>query len=255
MTIDTNRVAAYLAGSFSPYYQAFSKIEFILLLSSKAGGIFTDEKFQLIERHTSSLQQFYAESLNLLKNQQELLLEIVDVLNVPFEAKGKDFVAPRHQQDIKIDPENQKTIGFITPFDDEMKVMESFIRRILKRDYSGWNIKTASLGKDGTGRFLWSSIKDFLEKYPVYIADFRDQNLNVSLEVGYLLGKFGDDAKIIIILDENVKISDLSGMIRVAKKANNTMAGKSPSAAAKVQTRINKELGKNLKEQFKRYLE
>ena len=54
MIIDTNRVAAYLSGNFPPYYQAFPKIEFILILSSKAGNIFNDDKLQLIERHTAS---------------------------------------------------------------------------------------------------------------------------------------------------------------------------------------------------------
>jgi hypothetical protein len=61
MKIDTNRVAAYLAGNFPPYYESFSKVEFIILLNRKAPKIFEEiNRFDLIEKHTNSLQQFFA---------------------------------------------------------------------------------------------------------------------------------------------------------------------------------------------------
>jgi len=95
MKIDINRVAAYLAGNFPPYYESFPKLEFIILLNSKAEDIFEkNNRFDLIEKHTNSLQQFFSESLNLLKGKPELLNEIIHDLNIPFEARGSDFVQP-----------------------------------------------------------------------------------------------------------------------------------------------------------------
>ena len=129
------------------------------------------------------------------------------------------------------------------------------MQEILDEEYPGWTIKTASLGEDGNGRFLWGSIKDFLDKYPVYVADFRGNNLNVPLEAGYILGKLGENAKIIIILSEDQKISDLSGMIRVSKKENGTKAGVPSDVAAKAQDSINKRFKESLKEQLKHYLQ
>lgn len=75
-------MAAYLAGNVSPHFKAYPKIEFILRLSSKASNIFP-ERFELIEKHTSSLQQFYAESLNLVKDNNLLLMELAHDLDIP----------------------------------------------------------------------------------------------------------------------------------------------------------------------------
>ncbi len=252
MKIETNRVAAYLAGNFPPYYESFPKVEFILLLSAKAASVFLPDKFDLIEKHTSSLQQFFSESLNLLKDRTELLIEIVDALNVPFEARGADFVQPKNQG-LGKPAHAEKTIGFITPFDEEMGITQKFVEEILRSTFPGWKIEKAKL-QQKDGKFLWNSIESFLQKYPVYLADVRDGNLNVALEIGYLLGERKDDAKIVFIVNEDVKISDLQGMIRIAKHENDTKAGESPKRAANRQKEINKKLKDGLKSQFKSLL-
>jgi predicted nucleotide-binding protein len=82
----------------------------------------------------------------------------------------------------------------------------------------------------------------------------RDKNLNVSLEIGYLLGDRKDDSKIVFLIDEDEKISDLQGMIRISKKENNSKAGKKPAEAAKKQEEINNELKDKIKNEFKSYL-
>lgn len=213
MKIDTNRVAAYLAGNFPPYYETFPKIEFILLLTSKAEKVFEKGKFDLIEKHTSSLQQFFSESLNLLKNHEKLLIELIDDLKIPFEARGPDFVRP--SEELKTRGIIEKTIGFITPFDENKKheKLQSIIQSILDESFSGWNIEFASLEKDGDGKYLWSTIDDFLEKYPLYIIDFRDGNLNVAIELGGVLKSKKDS---IVITTEELP-SDIRGFIYVKK--------------------------------------
>lgn len=252
MKIDVNRVSAYLAGNFPPYYETFPKIEFILKLSAKAEKVFPSGRFDLIEKHTDSLQQFFSESLNLLKNHTELLQEIIEDLEIPFEARGSDFVQPRKSEKKSLEFE-EKTIGFITPFDGEKDITQEFIQNILKEDFPEWDIKVAELKKEN-GRYLWESIEAFLHKYPVYLADIRDKNLNVSLEIGYLLGDRKDDSKIVFLIDEDEKISDLQGMIRIAKKENNSKAGEKPEKAAERQQEINNDLKQKIKKEFEYYL-
>ncbi len=252
MKIDINRVAAYLAGNFPPYYETFPKIEFILKLSAKAEKVFPNGRFDLIEKHTDSLQSFFSESLNLLKNHTELLQEIIDDLEIPIEARGSDFIQPKVVS-TKEKQVEEKTIGFITPFDGEKVITENFIQEILDEKFKGWSIKVATL-KEENGRFLWNSIENFLQKYPVYIADIRGGNMNVALEVGYLLGDRKNNCKVALFLDENEKISDLQGMIRISKKQNETIAGASESKALDAQKEINEKLKEELITQFESLL-
>lgn len=212
MKIDVNRVSAYLAGNFPPYYETFPKIEFILKLSAKAEKVFPSGRFDLIEKHTDSLQQFFSESLNLLKNHTELLEEIIEDLEIPFEARGLDFVQPK-KEIIKSSGFEEKTIGFITPFDKKQEKLQKIIQEVLDKEFVGWTIQTASLEKDGDGKYLWTTIDEFLEKYPAYIIDFRDSNLNVAIELGGIL-KSKKDA---IVITKDELPSDIRGFIYVKK--------------------------------------
>lgn len=117
MKIDINRIAAYLAGNFPPYYEQYPKIKFMKVLLREASGIFPEkEEFDFIDKHSSSLQVFFKESLSLVENEKTLQSIIIE-LKIPFEAQGQ-YIEP---QKIKkeISEENKKTIGFITPFDKE----------------------------------------------------------------------------------------------------------------------------------------
>ena len=213
MKIDTNRVAAYLAGNFPPYYKAYSKIKFIDLLSSKAASYFvTNNKFELIERHTNTLQSFYSEALGLLEKEPLLLTEIIGDLQVPPDAKGVDFIVPHVVKNKAVNTET-KTIGFITPFDDEQKEIQKIIQDLLDKDFSGWKIEISSLEKGSDGNFLWDNINKFLEKHPVYIVDFRNNNLNVAIELGAVLKA----KKPYVIVNEGELPNDIKGLIYVKK--------------------------------------
>jgi hypothetical protein len=151
------------------------------------------------------------ESLNLLKNHELLLAEIVEELKIPYEARGSDFVEPKKA--VTKDKIIEKTIGFITPFDKKQEKLQGIIEDVLKSDFKEWRIESASLEIDGDGKYLWSSIDDFLEKYPVYIIDFRDENLNVAIELGGIL-KSKKDA---IVITKDELPSDIRGFIYVKK--------------------------------------
>lgn len=211
MQIDVNRVAAYLAGNFPPYYEQFSKLKFIKTLVREASTVFPEkEEFNFISDHSSSLQVFFKESLSLIE--QEIVLEKILVeLKIPQEAWSLDYIQVKEHTS-KIEKIN-KTIGFITPFDKKHKKLQAIIQDVLDKDFKGWKIVTASLEKDGDGKFMWSTIDDFLEKYPVYLIDFRDKNLNVAMELGAILKSYKDA---IVITEENLP-TDISGYIYVKK--------------------------------------
>jgi hypothetical protein len=247
MKIDTNRVAAYLAGDFPPYYESFPKVEFILLLSSKAPKIFTTEKLDLIEKHTSELRQFFSESLNLLKAHEDILTEIVEELKVPLEARGTDFVRPVSKAGA-ISKGYEKTIGFITPFDEEKEGTEEIINEVLKK-YPGWKLETCSLEHDGDGKILWHSIKDFAAKYGVYIVDLRDRNINVAIEFGYILAL---EKPCIVITKEDLP-SDIKGFIYAKKKEVKVAPGMTTNKKKEIEDAEN-GLKSDLEKGFKRYL-
>ena len=80
MKIDKHRVSAYLSGNFSPYFQSSSKIQFIIEVNALFN--FSFDKFELIERHTNTLQSFFSETLNLLKDESKILI-LCKKLEVP----------------------------------------------------------------------------------------------------------------------------------------------------------------------------
>ena len=255
MKIDTNRVSAYLAGNFPPYYESFPKIEFILKLSEKAGKVFPGDRFDLIEKHTNSLQQFFSESLNLIKNHEDLLVEIIEDLQVPLDARGPDFVQTKIKQK-EILKENEGTIGFITPFDKEEEYLEFklFIEKILSElegQYGKWIIKVSDFDIGGEKNILWESVEEFLNKYPFYIANFRNQNLNVPLEVGFLLGK---NINFIPIIEEGEKISDLDGFIKVSSKDSVSKPWVDNKKAKTIHSDNKDKFKDKIKEQLERYI-
>ncbi|PCI24487.1 hypothetical protein COB57_04790 [Candidatus Peregrinibacteria bacterium] len=250
MKIETNRVAAYLAGNFPPYYEEYDKIEFILILSGRSPKIFSQEKFNLIEKHTDSLQKFYASALNILKNEERLLVEIIEELNIPFEARGSDFVQSKVKEN-KIE-DITKDIGFITPFDDEKEEMEEVVSNILNDDFPEYSLTACSLKEDGDGKILWNSIKDFSEKYDLYIVDFRDKNLNVAIELGYILAL---EKPFILIVSEDLP-SDINGFIYVKKEQVNVSAinGDITDDQKKELKEKSEKFQNNLKEKLDRFL-
>ncbi len=166
------------------------------------------------------------------------------VYNDPYEKKEAESF---------IKEEDKRIIWFITPFDGNTTITNDFLRSILTENFPWWDLKIANL-EPSNWKFLWDSIENFLEQYPVYIADMRESNLNVALEIWYILWNKKQDAKFIFIVDESEKISDLQWMIRISKKKNTTPAWASPEDAAKRQDEINTKLKKELINQFNDYL-
>lgn len=85
MKVNIPRTSAYLAGNMAPYYEAHSKIEFILICQRFAPSVLSSDRFDLIERHTHSLQEFFHSSLLLLKDHSDALAMIAIELELPLE--------------------------------------------------------------------------------------------------------------------------------------------------------------------------
>ena len=94
-------------------------------------------------------------------------------------------------------------------------------------------------------------MEDFLNKHPFYIANFRDQNLNVALEVGYLQGKW---IPFIQIKNEWEKVSDLDWFIYVSSKDSKSKPWIPLDSAVGVHEKNQDDFKGKLITQLKRYI-
>ena len=87
--MDINRIALYLAGKFSPYYQApFDKLELLEIIRDHFYKEFPDDLFKLVDS-----EAFYSMALNKvqrqdLKDETEKLKQIISILKIPEVAGG-----------------------------------------------------------------------------------------------------------------------------------------------------------------------
>jgi len=209
MNIEINRIALYLSGKLPPYYKPYHKFAFIENLEANSDGIFTDAIFDRIAKYVTTDDVFYAECLlRLQKYNNELFLSFLDILEVPFDARWKIIPGVQIEQEIK--KEFEKTIGFITPFDGRQKTVKSIIDEIISQHE--WKIKEFEMRQDDSN-FLWESVREFLEQYPIYIVDLRRKqgvdhtNINVALELWYILAQW----KECIIITDDTLPSDIHG--------------------------------------------
>lgn len=100
--------------------------------------------------------------------------------------------------------------------------------------------------KDGNDQFLWQRVKDFLDKYPIYIIDYRSKNSeqkkneNVILEFGYILSS----QKNFILLVEDEIPTDIMGFSYVRPL---TMRGGEKKRKCDIDNDLKDKLTKELK--------
>ncbi len=202
MEIDINRVSAFLAWNFPPYYEQYSKMKFMKILLQEASSIFPEkEEFDFIDKHSSSLQVFFKESLSLIED--KIVLEnIIIKLKVPFDAKSK---YEEKIDEIKDKKDFLKTIWLISPFDERWTTIKDLLNWITSNLW--FNVLEVKMHKESNWHFLWDSIKEFLNKYEIYVVDLRNQNLNVAIELWYILAK---EKQCIVLTDQELP-SDIRG--------------------------------------------
>lgn len=253
MEIEINRIALYLSGKLPPYYKPYHKYAFIENLEANSDGTFTETVFDRITKYITTDEGFYSECLlRLQKYNDTLFLSFLDILEVPLDARGK--IVPWTQEKSEIKKEFEKTIGFITPFDSakEYLALKGFIRNTLDELwFNDWKIEESSFDVWWETQTLWGSVEEFLNKYPLYIANFRDQNLNVALEVGYLQGKW---INFIQIKNEWEKVSDLDGFIYVSSRDTKSKPWTPLESAAWSHEKNQDNFKEKLIVQLKRYI-
>lgn len=240
MNIEINRIALYLSGKLPPYYKPYHKFAFIENLEANSDGIFTDAIFDRIAKYVTTDDVFYAECLlRLQKYNNELFLSFLDILEVPFDARWRIIPWVQIKQEVK--KEFEKTIGFITPFDARKESVKKIVDEIISK-YE-WEVKEFEMREDGSN-FLWESVKEFLEQYPVYIVDLRRKegtsqtNINVALELGYILAQ----GKECIIITEDSLPSDIQ-WFKYVKPAEITVKACDPNPdMSKIDWKFKKEL-------------
>lgn len=248
----------FLAWKLPPYYGSSNLYAFTKALRNFAKEEFTNDEMTFIQTQAKWVdEEVYFMVLDDLwkstpeeqiewKKSRKDIVELLKSLWVNDEVLWVEKVETKKT-------DFPKTIWFITPFDWEKDDTQEFIQSILDKNYEWWKIEVASL-KSKNWRYLWDSIENFLNKYQVYLADVRNGNLNVALEIWYLLWDRKEEANVVFIVDDKEKISDIQWMIRVSKKDNWTKAWVTPEKASKKQQEINDKLEKDLKEQLDKFI-
>lgn len=210
--MNTHWIALYLSGQYPGMYTVPNKLDIIFKIRQIDSTNFSDTMIWLL--HGKSDVEYFKTLLDSFKDihgedKLTVLLERLSIPNQvrhdPYEEIGtKEIVIPEH---------DKKTIWFITPFDKKHEKLQKIIQTYLNQNFSWWKIEVASLEKDGDGKYLWTSIDEFLEKYPLYVVDFRDSNLNVAIELGGILKTW----KPCITIVEDKLPSDITWFIYVRK--------------------------------------
>ncbi|EKD44433.1 MAG: hypothetical protein ACD_71C00132G0005 [uncultured bacterium (gcode 4)] len=250
--MDNHWIALYLSGQYPGKYIIPNKLDIVFKIRQKDPSNFGDTILALL--HGKSDVEYFKTLLDyyLSYHGEDELKELIEGLWIPesIKIKGKreDFFESR------IKNEDKKTIGFITPFDAGKDYIElkKFIQQTLHEiGFGNWKIEESSFDIWWEKETLWESVEEFLNKYPLYIANFRDQNLNVALEVGYLQAK---NIPFIQIKNEWEKVSDLDWFIYVGSKDSRNKPWMPSEKATTTHEGNQNKFKENLIIQLKRYL-
>lgn len=138
--MNLDRISLYLAGKFSPYYQApFDKLRLIEIIRDHFWDTFPDDLFKLVDS-----ESFYSMALNKVKRQDEKdatkkLKEIIKILNIPEDAGGLSKKDSRSEKLLELKKEYEELKKM------ELKKMEKKDAIIRGNQFEKWFIKLLSL--------------------------------------------------------------------------------------------------------------
>lgn len=207
--MDIRKISMYLAWKLPPYYWSSNLYAFTKALRNFAKEEYTNDEMTFIQTQAKWVdEEVYFMVLDDLwkstpeeqiewKKSKEDIVELLKSLWVNDEVLGIE-----EKEEIKT---KSKTIWFITPFDDTWTIRKDILNEISSKFW--YLVQEIKMDKDWNGKFLWDSIVWFLNKYNLYIVDIRWQNLNVAIELGYILAK---EKEVIVITDQDLP-SDIRG--------------------------------------------
>jgi len=229
-------IALYLSGQYPGYYKLPNRFDVLLKIRQFDSTNFTDAMLSLLKDKCDV--EFYNTLLTTFKSQHSLeeYNQLLGRLNLPKEVRVDPYTTQQAEQ-INI----KKSIGFLTPFDENSEVKKKLFKKIIPDE---WSLKTLVL-ETLSGKYLWKQVEEFLAKHDFYMVDLRPKdgskemnNANVLIELGYLLAK---NTPYIIIKRSDFEIpSDLNGI---------------PFVTEKIISASNGDTGKKVKEEFKKDLE
>lgn len=207
--MDIRKISMFLAWKLPPYYGSSNLYAFTKALRNFAKEEFTNDEMTFIQTQAKWVDEevYFMVLDDLWKNTQEEQVEwkkskkdIVELLKTLW--VNDEVLGIEKKEEVKI---KSKTIWFITPFDDTWIIRKDILNEISSKFWY-W-VQEVKMGKDSSWNFLWDSIVWFLNKYSLYIVDIRGQNLNVAIELGYILAK---EKEVIVITDKDLP-SDIRG--------------------------------------------
>lgn len=207
--MDIRKISMFLAWKLPPYYGSSNLYAFTKALRNFAKEEFTNDEMTFIQNQAKWVdEEVYFMVLDDLwkttpeeqiewKKSRKDIVELLKSLWVNDEVLGIE-----EKEEIQT---KSKTIWFITPFDNTWTIRKDILNEISSKFWY-W-VQEIKMDKDWSGKFLWDSIVWFLNKYNLYIVDIRWQNLNVAIELGYILAK---EKEVIVITDQDLP-SDIRG--------------------------------------------
>lgn len=205
--MDIRKIAMFLAWRLPPYYNnresnlyAFKKF---LNNNISRTEYTTDEMNFILQQAKNKDEDVYFMVLddlwnNVIEKSEELKINKSEFIKLLIE-----FWIPKEVLGIEEKEEENKlkskTIWWITPFDDTWFIRKEILNEISSKFWY-W-VQEVKMDKDSSWNFLWDSIKWFLNKYDIYVVDLRKNNINVAIELGYILGK---EKEIIVVTDQEL---------------------------------------------------
>lgn len=193
----------FLAWKLPPYYGSSNLYAFTKALRNFAKEEFTNDEMTFIQTQAKWVdEEVYFMVLDDLwkstpeeqidwKKSRKDIVELLKSLWVNDEVLG---IEGKEENKTK-----SKTIWLITPFDNTWIIRKDILNDISSKFWY-W-VQEVKMDKDWSGKFLWDSIVWFLDKYNLYIVDIRWQNLNVAIELGYILAK---EKEVIVVTDQDL---------------------------------------------------
>ncbi len=199
--MDIRKIALFLAWKLPPYYGSSNLYAFTKALRNLAREEYTNEEMTFIQQQAKWVDEevYFMVLDDLWNNAVETKItwkiskeDIIDLLIDLWVSYEILWIK-------KEDTSTQKTIWWITPFDDTWFIRKGILNEISSKFWY-W-VKEVKMEKDSSWNFLWDSIREFLNKYEIYVVDIREKNLNVAIELGYILAK---QKEVIVVTDQEL---------------------------------------------------
>lgn len=197
-------IALYLSGQYPGKYTLSNRLRILFSIRQKDTTNFEEPTISYL--HSKNDVEYYHTLLDTfeIRHWSDEYNQLLEELNIPLEVRKSPNTKIEQEDNAEGESEDElnnrvTTIWLITPFDDTWSIRKDILNEIAGKFW--YDVSEVKMEKDSNEKFLWDSIISFLDKYELYVVDLRNQNLNVSIELWYILAK---GKECIVITDQDL---------------------------------------------------